>query len=595
MKVSSNKGELESILICEDEVLLARDMARSVENLGYRVAGLVTSGEAAIELCKKIWPNLILMDIRLEGSLDGIETAESIRKEKDIPVVYVSAYSEGPLMERMKRSHPYGYISKPASAVELRTAIELALYKHHSDMAVKKSETRAKAIVDNYPWGALFLFDKDLRYTYCGGKGLAEVGLDPKQTIGKTIYEVFPPSVTKVVEAHCRPVFEGISSEYEVEYKNRFFYNHATPIIGEDGAIEEGAVFTQDITDRKRARQEIAMANETLARSEKQKTDILNAIGEMVAYQDREGKVIWANRVSAESVGEAPESLEGRRCFEIWHGRNSRCVECPPFMAFETGEPSEGEVQSPDGRYWRLRGYPVKDNRGRVTGIVEVGRDITSEKRAKDIIESSLKEKEALLREVHHRVKNNLAVINSLLNLQADFATDRRHREMFMECQNRIRSMAVAHELLYSSGDLGNIKADEYVGSLVEHLSVCYGVIGADIRVKTHVEDIALSLDTAIPMGFIITELVSNSFKHGFPRARSGEITVALRSRGDQEITLTVRDNGVGIPDHVELDSIKSLGLELVETFASQLSGEMVIKRDNGLQVEIHLKKDPVL
>lgn len=590
MENPPTRRNLKSILICEDEALLAKDMEHSVRGMGYEVVGPVGTGEAAIQLCRENRPDLVLMDIKLKGEMDGIEAAGEIRKSADIPVIYITAYSMAELMDRIKSTKPYGYLTKPVNVPELSNAINLAIYKHDADIRVRRSEERYRRILDNYPWGALFLFDKDLRYNHCGGAGLLEVGLDPAEIIGKTPFEVFPEDVAQVAERHCLKVFEGVSSDYIVSYKNRLYQNRAVPLIRDDGVIEEGIVFTLEITEYNQVKEELESANRILKESEKQKRDILNAIGEMVAYQDREGRIIWANRVSGESINETTESIIGRHCFEIWHNRTERCLDCPPERAFETGKVEAGEIQTPDGRYWRLKGYPVRNEAGVIEGIVEIGREITAEKEASAIIKASLEEKEALLREIHHRVKNNLAIISSILNIQSEMAADDVHMEMFKKCQHRIRSMAMAHELLYSSENIANIRAPEYIESLLEHLIMAYSAIGSEVEVRKDIEDVAFGLDIAIPLGLILTELISNAFQHGLKHTTNGILSISLAAISDNEMELQVRDNGVGATEAPDLLNIGTVGLGLVSVLTEQLAGSLELANEQGFKAIIRFK-----
>ena len=211
-------------------------------------------------------------------------------------------------------------------------------------------------------------------------------------------------------------------------------------------------------------------------------------------------------------------------------------------------------------------------------------------KQAEEQIKASLQEKEVLLKEIHHRVKNNMQIITSLLNLQGGYIEDEKYSEMFRECQNRIRSMAIVHEKLYQSENLANIDFAEYIRSLASTLFQTYEAYGK-IALKMNVEDISLSIDSAIPCGLILNELVSNSLKHAFPEGKEGEIKITLRSADENEIELIVSDNGVGIPEDVDIRNTESLGLQLVTTLAeNQLDGEMQLNRTEGTEFRIKFK-----
>ncbi len=227
------------------------------------------------------------------------------------------------------------------------------------------------------------------------------------------------------------------------------------------------------------------------------------------------------------------------------------------------------------------------DENGQVAHITGVMMDITKQKQAEEQIRASLKEKEVLLREVYHRVKNNMQVVSSLLNLQSEHIKDGKYREMFEESQDRIQSMGLVHEMLYQSGSLAKIDFNEYITSLVRQLLQLHSVKADGIAFKIEVVDISLGIDTAVPCGLIINELVSNCLKHAFPDGRKGEITIRLRSINGR-IELTVEDNGVGIPDSIDIKNTESLGLDLVCTLAEcQLNGEITLERSKGTKFTI--------
>jgi two-component sensor histidine kinase len=213
--------------------------------------------------------------------------------------------------------------------------------------------------------------------------------------------------------------------------------------------------------------------------------------------------------------------------------------------------------------------------------------EITERKRAEEQIKASLKEKEVLLKEIHHRVKNNLQVISSLLYLQSKDVKDREALEMFQESQYRVRSMALVHERLYQSKDLAKVDLAEYARSLANYLFRSYGVNSNIIELKINVDDVFLGIDTAVPCGLIINELVSNSLKHAFPDGREGEIRIELWSNHDSQFTLMVSDNGVGFPKDLDFRDTQSLGLQLVNTLVDQLEGTIKLDRSGRTSFEI--------
>lgn len=210
--------------------------------------------------------------------------------------------------------------------------------------------------------------------------------------------------------------------------------------------------------------------------------------------------------------------------------------------------------------------------------------DASKRREQEEQIKASLKEKEVLLKEIHHRVKNNLQVISSLLNLQAGSIKDQQAMETLKESQSRVKSLALIHEKLYQSGDLAKIDFAGYVLSLTADLYHAYGVNPEAIALRIDVDDVSLDIDTAIPCGLIINELVSNSLKHAFPADREGDVRIGLHSDDDDRLKLSVGDNGIGFPKDLDFRNTESLGLQVVGTLTDQLGGTMELHRNGGTE-----------
>jgi ammonium transporter len=206
--------------------------------------------------------------------------------------------------------------------------------------------------------------------------------------------------------------------------------------------------------------------------------------------------------------------------------------------------------------------------------------------------ESSLQEKELLLREIHHRVKNNLQVISSLLGLQSRSSKDEQAIEMAKESQNRIKVMALIHEKLYRSKDFANVEFNDYLKNLVHDLFASYKVSTSRISLKMDIENISLGIDTAIPTGLIINELVTNCLKYAFSKDTDGEVRISLRSLDDGHNELVVSDNGIGLPEKLDIKKAESLGLRMITNLTERsLHGKVKINRDNGTEFKIIFKE----
>jgi len=227
------------------------------------------------------------------------------------------------------------------------------------------------------------------------------------------------------------------------------------------------------------------------------------------------------------------------------------------------------------------RGSPLHDSTGKITSFVGIHLDITDRRQYENQLEQSLREKEVIIKEVHHRVKNNMQVISGFLQLQSNYIRDPESAEKLNECQRRVRSMALVHEKLYQSRHLGFINVAEYIRTLVAELQEAY-VVQADIRFEVEVDTVNINLDTAIPCGLIINELLTNALKYAFKERSSGTVAISLHLSPDHRFTLQVSDDGIGLPAKFDLGSTATLGMQLVQVLVRQLGGEIAIVSRNG-------------
>ena len=230
----------------------------------------------------------------------------------------------------------------------------------------------------------------------------------------------------------------------------------------------------------------------------------------------------------------------------------------------------------------------VRQRTADLTAVNEkLEQEVLERKRAEEKIKASLKEKEVLLKEIHHRVKNNLQVVSSMLKIQSGYSQDRKTADMFRESQNRVRSIALIHEMLYQSKNLSEIDFSIYIQPITTHLMRAYGVDPNRIKLNINVGDVFLDIDSAIPCGLIINELFSNALKHAFPEGREGEVQIDLFQDRNREFTLLISDNGVGLPEGMDFKNTESLGLQLVVALADQLGAAIVFEGRVGTTFRI--------
>lgn len=351
---------------------------------------------------------------------------------------------------------------------------------------------------------------------------------------------------------------------------------HSRRILGQDGKESEFESFQENITER--------LAAEEALRESEEKFRVLAETSPTAICIYQGESIIYANPAMERLFGYSADQLS-RMKFWQWAMDEFREIIRERGLARLRGEtvPSlyEGAYVTKAGeKRWVLISAGTMEYQGRPTGVASF-LDITERKWAEEQVKASLAEKEVLLREIHHRVKNNLQVVSSLLYLQAQKFSDPALQTCFVESQNRICSMALAHEQLYQSKNLSEVSVKAYVENLVAQLCQIFHCPDQAIDCHLEIEDIKLHIEKIIPCGLLITELLSNAYKHAFPDGRQGQVTISIKGRGS-EIELSVADDGVGFPADIDYRQASTLGLQLVMALAEQLNGTLEMDRGCG-------------
>ena len=440
------------ILVVEDQKIISVEIAERLADMGYQVVGSAKSGNQAIQLATDLVPDLILMDIKLEGSMDGIEAADIIKNLLDCPVIFLTAYADDNTIQRAKITEPYGYIVKPLDERELRSAIEIALYKSKMEKNLKDSEVRYKSIVKTLE-GLLYIIDLDYNLVLNNLNPIDFYNQD-KIKCYEFIYKLDKPCV------HCtmEKLKQGITTRTEFFDKssNRVFYRISTPVL-----------------------------------------------------------------------------------------------------------------LSNDVEYYQ--NYLI---------------DITQRKKNEENVTKMLHEKEILLREIHHRVKNNLQLMLSVIRLQISNSSDNAVKLNLKEIEGRLISMAIVHEDLYASSDMSKILLKPFIDKLISHIENAYREYKNKIKINADIDHILLPVEKAIPIGFIINELVINSLKHAFIGKKTGNILIKIGNINENHV-LEVSDNGIGFPENISIDKPKSLGLTILKSLCDQLNSKTEVLNDNGTKFKI--------
>jgi PAS domain S-box-containing protein len=355
------------------------------------------------------------------------------------------------------------------------------------------------------------------------------------------------------------------------------------PILAPGGERMGVVIIGRDMTQRKRAEEALAEANRTL-------NAILKASPIAIVAIDRQKRILQWNV--------AAESLFGWTAGEIL-GKPIPFIPADRADEYETLTERVVEGSAYVGRILRsVRKDGVQLNlytsaasllnaSGQTNGAVAMFVDITETLRVQEELRRSLSEKEVLLKEIHHRVKNNLQVISSLLSLQSDRIADSKAKDVFRDSQNRVRSMAMIHERLYRSSDLAHVDFGEYVRNLSTSLFNSYRTSLPNVSCDIDVDDVRVDVDVAVPCGLILNELMSNALKYAFPSDRRGRIMVQLRKGEEEKLRLTVADDGVGLPTGFTVGDSHSLGYQLVQLLVEQLGGELQVVGERGVSASV--------
>lgn len=462
--------------------------------------------------------------------------------------------------------------------------------RKRAEAALRESEEKYRAIFESF-YDVYYRTDKEGVVTIISPSVKSQAGYEPEDVIGRP-----------VTDFYLNPADRDAMME-ELK-KTRAVNDFELKLLAKDGSVIEASassnlVFDKDgnpigvegtlrnITERKRAEEELQAREAYLEQ-------LFESAQEAIVMTDSKGKILRVNKEFIKLFGYGQQEIVSRKLDELIVPDNLQEMAVLSTQSVSKGESISFEAirQRKDGRQIDVSvlAAPIIIG-GKFEGMYGIYRDITERKQAEKQIKASLKEKEVLLQEVHHRVKNNMQIISSLHNLQSKQIQDTKAMEIFKSIQNRVKSMALIHERLYQSKDFSQVNCTEYVRSLTNHLFSSYGIDPQVIKLSIDIKDVSLNINTAVPCGLIISELVTNSLKYGFPEGKKGEIKVAMHALNANEIELIVSDNGVGLPKDINIRNTESLGLHLVSLLAEdQLHGKIKVDRTEGTSFHIKLK-----
>lgn len=460
-----------------------------------------------------------------------------------------------------------------------------------NEEALRESEERYRTIIE-YSNDMIWTLDSDGNFLFFNKHSEEITGYRLEDWKGKS----FAPLISEkdlpnVIEVFHK-IMGGQPQQYEASVKKKdgsvLTLSVNTAPMYSKGKIVGTVSFGRDISDRK-------LAEYVIKESQTRLQNILDNSSTVVFLKDIQGRYITVNRRYEELFHVDRKEVINKNDYDIFPREYADKFRIHDNQALEKLCAIEMEEVVPhdDGLHTYISvKFPLLSQDGKPYAVCGIATDITERKKAEVQIERSLKEKEVLLREVYHRVKNNMQIITSLLNLQSRYARNGEDRDMFRESHNRIKSMSLVHEKLYQSKDLTTIDFKEYINDIAKGLFQSYGANKGKIVLVMDINNISLDINTAIPCGLIINELVTNSLKHAFPEGKEGEIKISLHSMNENTLELVVGDNGIGISEDVDFRSTKSLGLQLLILLAeNQLHGAVNLDRSKGTEFTITFKE----
>ncbi len=594
-----------NILVVEDEAIIALNQKKNLEEYGYSVI-LAHTGEEALECMHKESIDLVLMDIDLKDEMDGALTAKKILQEFDVPLVFLSNHTEPEIVEKTEEISSYGYVIKQSTITVLDTSIQMAFRLFDEKTRVKEHQEKLE---ENNK--KLKLMNEELintnRYLEESKQELLEreKQLDESQ---KRYIEIFQGSRDGYVmvdkngsfldanQGYCdmlgysleelkqvdtfynitpkqwhqweyeeiwvnRLLKKGYSGLYEKEYihKNGTIFPvelQSYAVFDENGEPSYLWGIARDITLRKKAENELKLFKESVESSS-------DAIGMSTA----EGIHFYQNKQFDELFGEIGSDPPSSTYVNESIGREI-------FNTIMAGGEWSGEVEMYDKdkniRHILLRAYSSKDEDGNVVLLVGSHSDITARKQTENELNRALEAKDALFRELQHRVKNSLTIIFSMISLKMNKTKNSEANELLKDIGTRVRALAELYELLYENNIYTNIRLDIYL----EKVTAFITSMADNITIQMDFEETYSPFKDASTIGLILTELVTNAVKHAFPNNRSGTIEIFLKT-DIEGIVLEVADNGIGLPEKFNTIKDSSIGFEMITSMVKQLDGTL--------------------
>ncbi|MBI3511665.1 MAG: PAS domain S-box protein [Bacteroidetes bacterium] len=468
-----------------------------------------------------------------------------------------------------------------------------------TETELKLNEEKYRAIYNQAYIGIALVDTQSDRYIDANQRLCDMLGYEPEELRNKTIHDLrIPGDLSRLPSGKdfIRGGFERIIDEHRYRHKNgnAVIVNVTVSLVRSEENRPLYFVYVyEDLTPKRHAEEQLRLQAAKL-------NAIIETSSHMIWTVDKNFRLTSFNGNQAKWLKRS-YNVNAYTGMPMAAGRMLSANIYNDFWVEKMNNTLKGAVQNFEVAFTHRSGdvswreiylNPIRDDHGNVVEVSAIAHDITDKKQVDESLRLSLREKEVLLKEVHHRVKNNLQVISSILNLQSSYVRDKKILDILLESQNRIKSMAFVHESLYQTKDFSNISFREYVENISSNLVQSYSALENVPELKLSLQPIKLHLDTAIPCGLIINELLSNSLKYAFADGRKGKISINIKQE-EEHVTMVIADNGIGLPPKIDFRKTESLGLQLVVSLVEQINGKIKSDTKKGTKFTIEFSSTP--
>ena len=623
-----------TILLVEDEILIAADRADFLERNGFHVLTVINGNQALEKVGSDGKIDLILMDINLGRGMDGTQVAEIILKEHDIPVVFLSNYTDAKVVEKTHKVKSYGYVVKDSGDTVLLASVKMAfrLYDTQRELITREEKLKT-ALAERERVEKQLLQEQDNFIKMFSAAPVGLLLLDENSIVARTNQAICSLLLREPAEIIGKRAGGGLGCLHSIESPYGCGFSGSCPDCVlrksiesalKDGTSVHGAlvnptllingeqqerwlsvsaepvdlngtrnviVAIEDISDRK-------LTDQALEESQHFVRRILEATPNLIyTYDLKENKNTYTNREVLDFLGYSPDNIKqmGSNLFaSILHPEDTGKVSVHHAKFDVTGDNEVREVEyrmkHANGQWRWLRSRDVLfslDQQGRAHQILGSAEDITERKQIEEALRKALEEKDTLLQELQHRVKNTLAIISGLIGLEGNRTTELQVKIVLQSMRDRISSLAKLYDMLYrSSMDMKEIHLNEYIREIAISLLNSYKPDKEQISLQLDLDEMLIDVRRAIPIGLIVNEIITNSLKHAFRNDHQGFIHIGLNCR-DEYVTIEVEDNGKRLHSASYPERSKSLGLVLVQILTEQISGKLESNLENGAHFRI--------